>query len=136
MPAAEIYAQNLLQSYVRVALPPSTQIEILPHDIVYIEDPMTLSPALAFNKLIKKKLSNFHGPQILRNVATRLGSFISSHTVCSKQREDGRNAMTYSHVDLFMTCVLYDSSVAPLTSCYVLNRRVNRLVNHRHTSSQ
>lgn len=51
-----------------------------------------------------------------------------------KQREDRRNAMMYSHVDAFMGCGFYDTAVTPLTPCYLRNRRVNRLVNHRHTS--
>lgn len=40
------------------------------------------------------------------------------------------------HVDQFMASILSDTTVAPLTPRYLLNSRVNRLVNHRYTSSQ
>lgn len=35
-----------------------------------------------------------------------------------------------------MACILYDTTVAPLTPSYLLNSRANRPVNHGFTSSQ
>lgn len=35
-----------------------------------------------------------------------------------------------------MACILYDTTVAPLTPSYLLNGRANRPVNHGFTSSQ
>lgn len=137
MPALEIHAQNIFQSDLGVPLSPGIQTEISPHAIVLHRATMTPTPTLTFNKLQEKKTSSLHNPQILRNMANICKKPHHLTTQFSlKQKGHSKGVMMYCHVDPFMACGFYDTAVAPLTACYLLTSRVNRLVNHRHTSSQ
>ena len=71
-------------------------------------------------------------------MATKMQEALSSYCTqfALKQKRNGNTVMIYCHVDHFMACILYNTTVAPLTPSNLLNSKANRPVNHGFTSSQ